>query len=66
MDAARDFRQNWDAYGAAEHAIWRTLFHRQEELLKGRACREFLDGIARLGVAADGIPVQPFAQPAAF
>jgi phenylalanine-4-hydroxylase len=50
------FGQHWDAYTAAEHAIWRTLFHRQEELLKGRACAEFLDGIARLGVCADGIP----------
>jgi phenylalanine-4-hydroxylase len=50
------FRQHWDAYTAEEHAIWRTLFHRQEAVLKGRACAEFLDGIARLGVCADGIP----------
>jgi phenylalanine-4-hydroxylase len=56
MDGLSDFRQDWAAYGAAEHAIWRTLFHRQEEVLRGRACAEFLDGIARLGVCADGIP----------
>jgi phenylalanine-4-hydroxylase len=50
------FRQNWDAYTAEEHAVWRTLFHRQEQVLRGRACAAFLDGIARLGVCADGIP----------
>ena len=50
------FRQQWEDYGADQHAIWRTLFHRQEQVLKGRACPEFLDGLARLGVCADGIP----------
>jgi phenylalanine-4-hydroxylase len=48
--------QVWDAYTAEEHDIWRTLFHRQERILQGRACREYLDGLKGLGVAADGIP----------
>ena len=48
--------QDWAAYTEEEHAIWRTLFHRQERILVGRACREFLDGLSGLGVAADGIP----------
>jgi phenylalanine-4-hydroxylase len=48
--------QDWAAYSAEEHAIWRTLFHRQQEILRQRACPEFLDGLAGLGVAADGIP----------
>jgi phenylalanine-4-hydroxylase len=48
--------QRWDTYTPEEHAIWRTLFHRQESVLKGRACGEFLDGLIGLGVAADGIP----------
>jgi phenylalanine-4-hydroxylase len=48
--------QDWHAYSAAEHETWRTLFHRQEEILKGRACDEFMQGLAGLGVAADGIP----------
>jgi phenylalanine-4-hydroxylase len=48
--------QDWAAYSAEEHAIWRTLFHRQQEILRERACPEFLDGLAGLGVAADGIP----------
>ncbi len=48
--------QGYDRYGEEEHAIWRTLFHRQSELLKGRAAPEFLDGLMGLGIAADGIP----------
>ncbi len=48
--------QEWSAYGAEEHDIWRTLFHRQEAVLKGRACEEFLAGVRALGVVADEIP----------
>src|SRR5438046_6369086 len=48
--------QNWAAYTEDEHAIWRRLFERQQKLLKGRACREYLDGLQGLGVAAHGIP----------
>jgi phenylalanine-4-hydroxylase len=48
--------QDWAAYGAAEHATWRLLFARQQRLLECRACREYLDGLERLGVAAGGIP----------
>ena len=48
--------QGWDAYGDRDHATWRALFERQSRLLPGRACREYLDGLAGLGVAADGIP----------
>ena len=48
--------QGYERYGDDEHAIWRTLFHRQSELLKDRAAPEFLAGLAGLGIAADGIP----------
>src|SRR5438270_10775318 len=48
--------QNWQDYSEEEHAIWRLLFERQQRLLVGRACDEFLDGLGALGVAADGIP----------
>jgi phenylalanine-4-hydroxylase len=48
--------QNWQAYSAAEHATWRLLFERQQKLLAGRACREYLDGLDALAVATDGIP----------
>ena len=48
--------QNWQGYSEEEHAIWRLLFERQQRLLIRRACREYLDGLGGLGVAADGIP----------
>jgi len=48
--------QNWQAYSEEDHAIWRLLFERQQRLLVGRACREYLEGLGGLGVAADGIP----------
>jgi phenylalanine-4-hydroxylase len=49
-------KQNWEGYSNEEHAIWRFLFERQERLLVGRACHEYLDGLGALGVAAQGIP----------
>ncbi len=58
LDTAADFtiEQDWCGYSEEQHAIWRLLFERQQKLLVGRACDEFLDGIGSLGVAADGIP----------
>ncbi len=38
--------QNWDSYTKADHDIWRKLYTRQMKLLPGRACQEFLDGLA--------------------
>src|SRR5436309_15673574 len=48
--------QDWQSYSQEAHAIWRLLFERQQRLLAGRACREYLDGLGRLGVEANGIP----------
>ncbi len=48
--------QDWDAYTAEQHSIWRVLFHRQKKILAARACAEFLVGLKSLGVAADSIP----------
>jgi phenylalanine-4-hydroxylase len=48
--------QNWQGYSEKEHAVWRLLFERQQKLLIGRACDEYLDGLCTLGVAAGGIP----------
>ncbi len=48
--------QHWERYSAQEHRVWRTLFERQAAVLKGRACQEFLDGLEKLGLAADRIP----------
>jgi len=48
--------QHWEGYSAAEHTVWRMLYERQKEILPGRACDEFLDGLKRLDLVADGIP----------
>jgi phenylalanine-4-hydroxylase len=48
--------QPWSSYSAEDHATWATLFHRQRELLKGRASREFIDNQERFGMSAEAIP----------
>ncbi|HTV45295.1 MAG TPA: phenylalanine 4-monooxygenase [Stellaceae bacterium] len=48
--------QDWPGYTEEQHAIWRLLFERQQKLLVGRACDEYLEGLGALGVAAGGIP----------
>ena len=48
--------QGWEQYTAAEHAVWKTLFERQSRLLPGRACDDFVAGMANLPIGADQIP----------
>ncbi|CAN5787756.1 phenylalanine 4-monooxygenase [soil metagenome] len=48
--------QGWEAYSAAEHGVWKTLFERQSKLLPGRACDEFVEGMRNLPIGADEIP----------
>jgi len=57
-DIRADFTidQHWERYGAAEHGVWKTLFERQAKVLPGRACDEYLSGLARLKLGAEGIP----------
>jgi len=57
-EAAADFsiQQDWHEYTEEQHAIWRLLFERQQRLLVGRACGEYLEGLGALGVEANGIP----------
>ncbi|MCR9219390.1 MAG: phenylalanine 4-monooxygenase [Alphaproteobacteria bacterium] len=40
--------QDWEAYDAAAHGVWKTLFERQRALLPGRADQPFLDGLEAL------------------
>lgn len=47
--------QDWHAYTAEEHDIWRALYRRQAELLPRLACREVIDAV-RVMDMADGIP----------
>ena len=48
--------QGWEKYSAAEHAVWRTLFERQSRLLPGRACDDFVAGMANLPIGPHQIP----------
>ena len=48
--------QHWERYTQEQHAVWRTLFDRQAGVLPGRACHEFLDGLAKLKLVRDRIP----------
>lgn len=48
--------QGWERYTEEDHAIWRTLFERQQRTLKGKVCQEYLDGLAALGIGPKGIP----------
>jgi phenylalanine-4-hydroxylase len=47
--------QNWSAYTAAEHSLWRKLYDRQMRLVRQYACEEFLHTLDRLDVSG-GIP----------
>lgn len=50
--------QDWGAYDATDHAVWRRLFDAQSRLLPGRADAPFLDGLAR--IAGDGARIPRF------
>jgi phenylalanine-4-hydroxylase len=48
--------QDWRDYSRAEHETWLTLWRRQMELLPGRACDSFLNGLEALDLRRGGIP----------
>ena len=48
--------QGWDSYTAEDHQTWLTLYDRQAEILPGRACQAYLDGLAALDLRGTGIP----------
>jgi phenylalanine-4-hydroxylase len=43
-------------WSAEEHSIWQRLYKRQIELLEGRACKQYMQGIELLGLPEDRIP----------
>ena len=55
--AAPDFsvEQDWFAYTADEHALFRRLYERQSKLVPRYACAEWIEAIGRLD-AGRGIP----------
>ena len=46
-------------YSSEEHETWRILYARQRNLLEGRACQEFLDGLEIMHFPEDHIPSLP-------
>jgi phenylalanine-4-hydroxylase len=48
--------QGWERYTPAQHATWATLYARQARLLQGRACDEYLRGLAELPIWPERIP----------
>ena len=48
--------QPWDDYQDEDHATWATLYARQREVLKGRACDEFIAAQDAMGMTPDHIP----------
>ena len=43
-------------YPESDHETWSILLKRQRALLEGRACREYLDGLERIGFPEDRLP----------
>ena len=48
--------QNWEHFTAEEHDRWDRLYARQNKLLPGLACDEFIAGIEKLQLSKSGIP----------
>ena len=57
-EAAADWTvpQHWDRYTEADHRVWVTLYERQSEVLPGRACDAFLNGLQALDLHGGGVP----------
>jgi phenylalanine-4-hydroxylase len=49
-------QEQWDHFTKTDHHIWKTLFERQSELLKGRAAPEIIQGLEKLEICNDQIP----------
>jgi len=43
-------------YTDEEHSVWRDLYARQIDVIQGRVCQEFLDGLEMLDLPAERIP----------
>lgn len=58
VEVAADYTldQEWSHFSEEEHDRWDRLYARQEKILKGRACQEYLDGLHKLRLSDRGIP----------
>jgi phenylalanine-4-hydroxylase len=48
--------QDWASYDDDQHNRWTALYQRQMEILPGRACDAFMQGLDRLDLHGTGIP----------
>jgi phenylalanine-4-hydroxylase len=48
--------QHWERFTAEDHRVWDLLFARQQEMLKGRAVRDFSESLGVLKLSRPGIP----------
>ncbi len=48
--------QPWSDYSDTDHRVWSELYARQRDVLIGRACAEFTDNQARMGMSPTRIP----------
>ncbi len=48
--------QRWETYSDEEHDRWTRLFRRQQQVLPGRACHEYIHAIRQLDLSAEGVP----------
>ena len=42
--------QDYAAYTDEDHQVWETLCRRQVESLRGKACRQFYEGLERINL----------------
>ncbi|KTD15922.1 phenylalanine 4-monooxygenase [Legionella israelensis] len=57
--AHRPDEQGFVRYSKQENRVWQILFNRQMELLEGRACKEYMQGLKTLELSAEHIPQLP-------
>ena len=49
-------KQEWDAYSAEDHEVWRILYDRRMKTLQDTGSRIFLDGARTIGLGPDQVP----------
>lgn len=52
----RVVEQPWDDYSKTDHDVWARLFRRQQQILPGRACDEFIAAQDAMGMSDRQIP----------
>lgn len=54
--AKKPDEQGYIAFTPEENAVWKILYDRQIEVIKNRACDEYIEGLKKLDLAADRVP----------